>query len=83
MKLHHTLAPALLALLLGCGGTSALGEACDTAGSVDECETGAVCTNDTSEVLTCRKVCTDQAQCASTENCNGVSGTSTKSCQPK
>ena len=48
----------------------------------DECETGAVCTN-VSDALTCRKVCTDQTQCASTENCNGVSGTSTKSCQPK
>jgi hypothetical protein len=69
-----------LALLVsGCGAK--IGETCKTAGS-DECESGAICTND-STALTCRKTCTTDAECASTEQCNGVSGTNIKSCQPK
>ena len=75
-----------LALSLGlaaiaCGSKGALGDGCDTPSGADECESGLLCTN--GETNTCLKECTDQDQCAATENCNGVSGGSLKSCQPK
>ena len=75
---------ALLALtaIIGCDGKADLGEECNTPGSTDECVSGAVCTND-SGGQRCRPVCSDDKQCASTEACNGVSGTKIKSCQPK
>ncbi len=72
---------ALLAVV-ACGGEADVGESCDTAGSTDECVGGAVCTND-SGGSRCRRICQDDAQCAPTEACNGVSGTNIKSCQPK
>jgi hypothetical protein len=71
------------ALLPACA--SDLGEACETRGSEDECVDGAVCevkgTDDTAPV--CLKVCKDAAECASSEDCNGVSGTNIKACTPK
>ena len=74
----------LLGLLgaLACSGEAAIGEECDTAGSTDECVNGAVCTNDLGG-RRCRLVCNDDAQCAASEACNGVSSTNIKSCQPK
>ncbi|MBI2373628.1 MAG: hypothetical protein HYV07_06480 [Deltaproteobacteria bacterium] len=72
-----------LALLISCGGKGAAGEGCDTPSSTDECESGLICSNDSDEEASCRKICTDQADCAGTENCNGVSGSTTKSCQPR
>lgn len=72
----------LLLTALGCGGTAEIGGACDTAGNTDECVDGAICTNESSSNV-CRKICTEQSQCSATENCNGVSNGSTKSCQPK
>jgi hypothetical protein len=72
------------ALLPACGGAE-LGEACETRGSQDECVENAVCevkgTDDTTPV--CLKVCKDAAECASSEDCNGVSGTNIKACTPK
>ena len=79
----------LLVGLLGvwaCGGEAALGEECGESGIEEgECESGSVCgtPGDDSEILECLKVCTDQAGCAATEECNGVSGSSTKGCRPK
>jgi len=70
---------SLALLLTGCGSAD-IGEQCDTAGSVDECVDGAICTNDTAN--TCRAVCVEQADCPVDYSCNGVSGSSTKSCQP-
>jgi hypothetical protein len=82
---------SLTACLLVCLGlalpacASDLGEACETRGSQDECVDGAICdlkgTSETEPV--CLKVCTDAAQCASTEDCNGVSGSNIKACTPK
>ena len=69
--------------LAACGGKGDIGESCETASATDECADGAICTNNSSGGFTCRKLCTDQAQCASTESCNGISGGSQKSCQPK
>ncbi|UQA63906.1 hypothetical protein E8A73_035940 [Polyangium aurulentum] len=67
-----------------CGGAE-IGEACETEGSEDECVDGAVCAQPTldSTEPQCLKICTDDAQCASTESCNGVSGTNIKACRPK
>jgi hypothetical protein len=67
---------------LACNGEAEIGEECDTTGSTDECTDGAVCSEDTGG-RRCRRVCKDDAACASSEECNGVSGTNIKSCQLK
>ena len=71
----------LAAAMLACGGAE-IGEACDEVGSGDECVDGALCTNG-GEGATCRQTCEEQEQCPEGHDCNGVSGTSTKTCQPK
>jgi hypothetical protein len=73
----------LTLFLAACGGEGALGESCDTPAGEGECEAGSICTNMTGGDNVCRKVCADQSQCSAGENCNGVSGSSTKSCQPQ
>jgi hypothetical protein len=79
-NLMRTLAVLLAAV--ACSGKGDIGEDCDTAGSTDDCVDGAICTND-GDARTCRRRCNDDAQCAASEECNGVSGTTLKSCQPK
>lgn len=78
-----TLALVLAAASYGCGGKGEIGDGCDTAGATDECAEGVICTNNADSTFTCRKLCTDQAQCAANENCNGISNSNQKSCQPK
>lgn len=79
----------LTACLLVCLGlflpacASDLGEACETRGSQDECVEGAICDNDAAGNPICLKVCTDAAQCAADEDCNGVSGSNIKACTAK
>ena len=68
-------------LMLGCGGAD-IGEDCDDVGSGDECVSNAVCTNEADGASRCREVCEDDDTCPAMHHCNGVSGTSTKSCQP-
>jgi hypothetical protein len=80
--------PAVLLLALGyafvaCGGEAAIGEACDTSGSTEECEEGAVCDTVTDEDIVCLKQCLEQEDCTDDEECNGVSGTNLKACHPK
>lgn len=74
----------LFATIVACGEGSR-GEECEEEGKVDgECDDGLVCgrkTDSTSD-LVCLKQCTNQGDCASGENCNGVSGTSLKGCRP-
>ena len=77
---RRLLVPLALALLVGCGA-SEIGEECDDAGETDECEDGAVCTNEDGGAV-CRALCKEQEECPSGETCNGISGTSLKSCQP-
>jgi len=72
---------ALGSMSLGCGGAD-IGEQCDTAGSADECVDNAICTNEADGVNRCRQTCREQADCPAATSCNGVSGSSTKSCQP-
>jgi len=89
MKLEHGFARTLPALALGvllvgavaCGDAE-IGEECDEVGSSDECEDGAICTNEETGAV-CRAICTDDAQCPADHECNGISGTNVKSCQPK
>jgi hypothetical protein len=70
--------------LVACGGQAELGEACETASATtEECVDGAVCTNESGGGFVCRKLCTEQSQCAGSEACNGISGSGLKSCQPK
>jgi hypothetical protein len=77
----------MMALLLctggfGCGDEGEVGESCDEAGSKDVCVEGAICTNESGDEATCREICEEQADCPDGYGCNGVTGSSTKSCQP-
>ena len=84
--LKKMLAVMVLALgaLMGVACASDVGEACDTAGAEDECVDGAICVQAISgQDPTCLVTCTDDAQCASTEACNGVEGSNIKACRPK
>jgi hypothetical protein len=74
---------AAAVLSVACGGTAKLGESCDTSGAADECESGGVCGKDKAGALKCLKVCAAQADCSSTEECNGVEGSSQKACRAK
>jgi hypothetical protein len=67
--------------ILACGGAE-IGESCDDVGSADECVDDAVCTNEEGDASRCRAICKDEEDCPTGHGCNGVSGTSTKSCQP-
>jgi hypothetical protein len=71
---------AIALALVGCGA-SEIGESCDTGGSADECVDGAICTNE-SDGNVCRLICETQDDCPMNYSCNGVTGGSTKSCQP-
>lgn len=78
---------ALAAILAACALTACAsdgkaGDVCNKAGSTDGCESGTICSNDSGGNY-CRKTCTDQAQCSATESCGGISGSTTKACQPK
>jgi len=79
---HASRLLSLLAVLLGtaCGGVD-IGEECEMAGSTDECVSGAICT-DESDGNVCREICDDHPDCPDDHSCNGVSSSSTKSCQP-
>lgn len=62
-----------------------IGEDCDTEGSSDECVDGAICgkRSDSDAKPICLKVCSADTDCASGENCNGVTGSSAKACRIK
>ena len=68
-------------ILTACGNDGGVGDPCDDAGSRDECEDGAICTNEDGGDASCRVICSDHGDCASDERCNGVEGSDTKSCQ--
>lgn len=70
-----------MALFLSACGGQDIGQECEGPGSEDDCASGAICTNE-SDVNVCREICVVQEDCPAPLNCNGVSGTSTKSCQP-
>lgn len=82
MRYFSILFPVALLALTSCGSPK-IGESCKTAGDSAACESGAMCTNNSGGGNTCFKVCTADSECATTEQCNGVSGTNIKSCQPK
>lgn len=79
----RALAVLVLLLPLGCGSAE-VGEDCDDVGDDDECEEGAICTNlGNSPDGVCLWLCEKDDQCPPDHECNGVSGTNAKSCQPK
>lgn len=71
----------LLAFVLGACGGADIGESCDTPGSTDECVSDAICTNESAGGV-CRQICDNHGDCPDAHSCNGVSGSSIKSCQP-
>ena len=80
MRAVRVLLLVALGVAWGCGKAD-LGESCETSGAADECVESAICTK-LGDDTKCLKVCEDQADCGASESCNGVSGSSTKSCQP-
>lgn len=73
---------ALSFLFIASCGKADLGESCDGVGSGENCVDNAVCTNASNGAAYCRQICTAQADCPTGYSCNGISGVSTKSCQP-
>jgi hypothetical protein len=71
------------AVLLACGQGAEVGENCETSSSVDECVDNAICTNESGDALVCRQSCEAKEDCPSGHNCNGISSTTLKSCQPE
>jgi hypothetical protein len=84
-SLKSLLAVTALVLLGACGSKAELGEVCDDVGSTEPCEDGLVCdsVSQSTESTACFKVCGTDADCASTEQCTGVSKGSLKACHPK
>jgi hypothetical protein len=79
--LRRTFAALLLLLACGCGGAD-IGEACEDEGSTDDCVDDAICTNESGDRAVCRQLCEQHEDCPENHDCNGVTGTSLKSCQP-
>lgn len=75
------LTSVLALFLLACGGQD-IGQECEGAGSEDDCVSGAICTNESGDRNVCREICEVQEDCPAGLNCNGVTGSSAKSCQP-
>lgn len=75
---------AMLLLLVAACGDGSLGDSCKTEGKVDgECEDGLVCgKRESSSSLVCLKQCKESNECASDEECSGLSG-SLKACRKK
>lgn len=70
--------------IVACGGD--VGDSCDEEGKVGgECDDGNVCgkAKASGGDLVCLKQCTNAADCGAGEECNGVSKTSLKGCQPR
>ena len=58
---------------------------CQTAGSTSECPSGGLCTDVTlggATMRICARICQNQSDCRTGYQCNGVSGSSVKSCRP-
>jgi hypothetical protein len=73
----------VIALIPACSSAGKIGETCDKEGSTTVCESNAACGKNPDGKLVCQKLCTDQAQCAATESCNGLTGSSLKTCRLK
>ena len=69
---------------LTCRRIARLGESCSNEGDQAECATSdLICGKPDDTRVACLKVCVEQTDCAATEECNGVEGTSVKGCRPK
>lgn len=66
-------------VLASCGGGK-LGDSCSSAGTTSGCGDGLVCTGGSSSA-TCARLCTTDADCDAGQNCNGITGSTLKSCQ--
>lgn len=72
-----------VSLCAACGSDKKIGEACTDLGKTGECESGAVCSKNTSSAVVCLKICSAQTDCSGAEDCNGVEGSSVKACRTK
>jgi hypothetical protein len=61
------------------GGT--VGDPCDDVGSSDQCASDEIC-DEIDGGAYCLLICSDHADCASSERCNGVTSSDIKACHP-
>jgi hypothetical protein len=76
----------ILAMSCGSDNGGALGATCSQSGATTgQCAAGGVCGahSDGDSIPRCLTVCTQQSDCASNEDCNGVEGSSLKGCRLK
>ncbi len=75
---------SFVTVLPACSGAE-VGETCETEGAADECVEEAICgkPSDSAAEPQCLKICTADTDCAASESCNGVTGSSTKACRIK
>lgn len=73
-----------LAFLVGCGSGN-IGDACDSVGSADACEDGAICHDRDSPDSpgTCRLICSDDRDCPDNGSCEDVDDSPYKGCIPE
>jgi hypothetical protein len=73
------------AALIACGGHpgGTVGEICDDPGSTRDCEADEICDDISDGGTYCLLLCSAHEDCASSERCNGVTGSSAKACHPE
>ncbi len=84
IRAFRLLATAFLVSVAACSSEGKVGESCDESGKTDgECESGAICGKDTDGSQICLHICSEQTECGTDKDCNGVEGSSLKACRPK
>jgi hypothetical protein len=84
-KVLNSVIAGLLLGLAACGGGGVIkaGEECQTVGSTEECNDGAICGEDKG-ITMCLKLCNDNSQCAADlEECGGIAGSMMRGCKTK
>ena len=82
-KVLSSVIAGMCLMLAACGGgVIKASEECQTVGSTEECNDGAICGEDKG-VTMCLKVCNDNSQCADVEECGGIAGSMMRGCKTK
>ena len=73
----------LLCVLVACSSGKKIGDACSNVGKTDECTSGAVCSQQDKGGAVCLPICSQQTDCPSGDECDGVDNSNLKACRPK
>jgi hypothetical protein len=79
--IRYIVATSFVVFTLSACGTS-VGAACTTPGSTNQCGSDAVCDADSQLGTVCLELCKQDSDCASGEQCTGVTG-ALKACHSK